>query len=196
MERVIDSQSDGNPATFLAFDVLEARLQSAPPAPADVGRVRLLVTRQGGGVRETRDRVSMTPETGMPGDAWGRQRRPSPEAQLAVMQFDVADLIANGQPLTLFGDQMFLELDLSEANLPAGTVLRAGSATLEVTPMPHNGCRKFRARFGDGALRLVSMRELRHRNLRGIYLRVIEAGDIAVGDPIHVLRRPTQHTTH
>lgn len=192
MERVIDSQSDGVPSAFLGFDVLEARLRSAPPAPADIGRVRLLVTRHPGGVRETLDRVSMTPETGMPGDAWGRQRRPSSDAQLAVMQFDVADLIANGQPLTLFGDQMFLELDLSEANMAAGTVLRAGAATLEVTPMPHNGCRKFRARFGDGALRLVAMRELRHLNLRGVYLRVIEAGDIAVGDPIHVLRRPQQ----
>jgi MOSC domain-containing protein YiiM len=194
VERVIDSQSEGQLAAFLAFDVLESRLRSLPPAPADIGQVRLLVTRHRGGVRETLDRVSMTPEAGMPGDAWGRQRRPSPEAQLAVMQFDVADLIANGQPLTLFGDQLFFELDLSEANLPAGTVLRAGAATFEVTPLPHNGCRKFRERFGDGALRLVTTRELRHLNLRGIYLRVIEAGDVAVGDAIHVLRRPRPTT--
>jgi MOSC domain-containing protein YiiM len=85
---------------------------------------------------------------------------------------------------------MFLEIDLSDANMPAGTVLKAGGATLEVTPLPHNGCRKFRARFGEGALRLVTMPELRHLNLRGVYLRVIEAGDVAVDDPIHVLRRP------
>ena len=192
MERLIDSQSDGDPAAFLALDVLEARLAAAPGAPADIGRVRLLVTRHRGGVRQTLERVAMSPESGMPGDSWGRQRTPSPEAQLTAMQFDVADLIANGQPLTLFGDQLFLELDLSEVNLPVGSVLRAGTATLEVTPMPHNGCRKFRARFGEGALRLVSARELRHLNLRGIYLRVIEAGEIAVDDEIHVLRRP-QH---
>ena len=185
----IDSQSDGDLAAFLALDVLEARLAAAPPAPRDIGRVRLLVTRHRGGVRETVDRVTMSPDSGMPGDSWGRQRRPSPDAQLAVMQFNVAELIANGQPLTLFGDQLFLDLDLSEANMPAGTVLRAGTATLEVTPMPHNGCRKFRARFGDGALRLVTSRELRHLNLRGIYLRVIEAGEIGVGDQVHVLRR-------
>jgi MOSC domain-containing protein YiiM len=84
---------------------------------------------------------------------------------------------------------MFLDLDLSAANLPAGAVLRAGTVTLEVTPMPHNGCRKFRARFGDSALRFVSARELRHLNLRGIYLRVTEEGEIAVGDPVKVLRR-------
>ncbi len=192
MERVIDSHSDGDAAAYLTFDVLHARLVAAPRAPADVGRVRCLVTRHRGGVRELLQRVAVTPESGMPGDAWGRQRRPSPDAQLAVMQFDVASLIANGQPLTLFGDQMFLELDLSEANLPPGTALRAGTATLEVTPMPHNGCRKFRARFGDDALRLVSNRELRHLNLRGVYLRVIEAGEIAVDDQIQVLRRPGQ----
>ena len=192
MERVIDSQSDGDPAAFLALDVLQAQLAAAPRAPAEIGRVRMLVTRHRGGVRNTLERVSVTPDTGMPGDAWGRQRRPSPDAQLAVMQFDVAGLIANGQPLTLFGDQMFLELDMSEANLPPGTVLRAGTATLQVTPMPHNGCRKFRARFGDGALRFVSNRELRHLNLRGVYLRVIAAGDIAVDDEVHVLRRPQQ----
>ena len=189
MERVIDSQSDGDPAAFLSFDVLESRLISAAPAPADTGRVRLLVARHPGGVRHRLDRVSMTPDSGMPGDAWGRQRRPSPEAQLAVMQFDVAELIANGQPLTLFGDQMFLELDLSDANLPSGAVLQAGSVRFAVTPMPHNGCRKFRARFGDGALQLVTIRELRRRNLRGIYLRVIEGGEVAVGDEIRVVHR-------
>jgi MOSC domain-containing protein YiiM len=187
----IDSQSDGDPAAFLALDVLEARFSAAPRAPSDTGRVRLLVTRHRGGVRQTLERVAMSPESGMPDDSWGRQRNPSPEAQLTAMQFDVAELIANGQPLTLFGDQLFLDLDLSEANLPPGSVLRAGTVTLEVTLMPHNGCRKFRARFGDGALRFVSDRERRQLNLRGIYLRVIEAGDVAVNDEIHVLRRPS-----
>jgi MOSC domain-containing protein YiiM len=133
----------------------------------------------------------MSPESGMPGDSWGRQRKPSLEAQLTAMQFDVADLIANGQPLTLFGDQLFLDLDLSNANLPVGSVLRAGTATLEVTPMPHNGCRRFRARFGEGALRFVSKPDLRHLNLRGIYLKVIEAGDVGVDDEVRVLRRLT-----
>jgi len=132
----------------------------------------------------------MTPESGIPGDAWGRQRRPAPEAQLTVAQIDIAELIANGQPLTLFGDNLFLELDLSAASLPRGSRLRAGTATLEVTPEPHDGCRKFRERFGDAALRFVSQRDLRHLNLRGVYMRVVEDGDIAVDDPVHVLSRP------
>lgn len=132
----------------------------------------------------------MTPEAGIPGDAWGRQRHPAPEAQLTVMQIDVAELIANGQPLTLFGDNLFLELDLSAANLPPGSRLRAGTVTLEVTPKPHTGCRKLRERFGDAALRLVSTPDLKHLNLRGVYMRVVENGDIAVDDPVQVLSRP------
>ena len=57
--RRIDSQSDGDLAAFLTLDVLEARFAAAPRAPADIGRVRLLVTRHLGGV---------TPHAGACGD--------------------------------------------------------------------------------------------------------------------------------
>ena len=134
-------------------------------------------------------RVFMTRESGVRGDAWSRQARPAPEAQLAVMQIAIAELIANGQPLALFGDNLFLDLDLSAANLPSGSRLRAGTATLEVTPEPHDGCRKFRERFGDAALRLVSRADVRHLNLRGVYMRVVEDGEIAAGDPVQLLSR-------
>ena len=98
--------------------------------------------------------------------AWYRDESRASEAQIAVMQIDVANLIANGQSVTLFGDSLFVELDLSAANLPPGSRLRVGSALLEVTAKPHNGCRKFRERFGDGALRFVSNAYLRHLNLQ------------------------------
>ena len=108
---------------------------------------------------------------------------------MTVIQSDVAELIANGQPLSLFGDNLYLDLDLSSANLPIGSRLRAGGVTLEISPLPHNGCQKFNARFGNGALKFVSKRELRHRNLRGVYMRVVDAGELAVGDRVEVLSR-------
>lgn len=185
----VDSSSVGDPARYPTLDHLERSLASLPGALKNEGRVVLLVRRGEGGRRETPDRAHLAPEAGLPGDAWGRQREPRPEAQLTVMQVDVAGLIANGQPLTLFGDNLFLDLDLSAANLPAGSRVRVGGATLEVTPKPHNGCRKFHARFGPEALRFVSKPDLRPRNFRGIYMRVVEPGEVALGDAVEVLAR-------
>ncbi len=186
---IIDSDSVGEEARFLAQADLERKLEALPAAPTDKGAIALVVRSGPGGVRETPDRVIVTPERGVPGHAWGRAPDPKPDAQLAVMQAGVANLIANGQPLPLFGDNLFLDLDLSAANLPPGSRVRAGAAILEVTPAPHNGCRKFRSRFGDAALRFVSRHDLRPRNLRGIYMRVVEAGEFGPGDPVEVLSR-------
>ena len=186
---VLDSASVGDEATFLRFGTLAARLDALPPAPRDAGRVRLLVAREDAGRRVTHARVVLTVAGGMPGDAWARRPPAKSDAQLAVMQHDVATLVANGQPLALFGDNLFLDLDLSLANLPIGSRLRAGAALLEVTPKAHNGCRKFNARFGADALRFVSEPGRRHRNLRGIYLRVVEEGEVALGDVVEIVTR-------
>jgi hypothetical protein len=185
----ITSDSAGNAERYLPFDDLCRALHQLPAAPRDHGRLALIVRRLEQGRRETPGSVLLTPEGGVPGDAWGRRAERDPSAQIAVMQGDVARLISNGQLLDLFGDSLFLELDLSTGNLPTGSRLRIGGATLEVTPKPHNGCRKFRARFGEEALRFVSDPSLRHRNLRGIYFRVLEAGDVAVGDVVNVVSR-------
>ena len=128
----------------------------------------------------------LDPQAGVPGDAWGRRLPCDPAAQLTVMQIDIARLIANGQPITLFGDNLFFDLDLAVVNLPVGSRVVAGAATLEVSPLPHNGCKKFAARFGNDALRFVAAPADRHLNLRGIYLRVVVAGEVAVGDPVVV----------
>ena len=186
---LIDSTSVGDPESFLPFERLVACLAALPACPRDAGRVVGLVTRVDGGRRESPDRVRLTAADGMPGDAWKRKTPDKPEAQLTVMQAPVATLIANGQPLPLFGDNLFFDLDLSAENLPIGSRLRAGAALLEVTPKAHNGCVKFKSRFGADALRFVAHPERRHRNLRGIYLRVVEDGEVAVGDTVDVVVR-------
>ncbi len=105
------------------------------------------------------------------------------------MRVDVARLVANGQPLTLFGDNLLVDLDLSAANLPVGSRLRIGRAVLEVTPKPHNGCLKFHQRFGKDALRLTAYRRFRDQRLRGIYVKVVEPGQVRVGDAIEISSR-------
>jgi len=190
-QRHVDSSSTGDPARYPTLEHLERSLAALPGAPITTGRVVFLVRRGEGGRRETLDRARLSPDIGVPGDAWGRQETPNPEAQITVMQIEVAELIANGQPLTLFGDNLFFELDLSVTNLPPGSRMRVGGATLEVTPKPHNGCQKFRARFGPEAVRFVSQPDLRYRNLRGIHMRVVQPGEVSPGDPVEVIARPS-----
>lgn len=178
----------GDPARHRGLAALEAGLAALPEAPRDRGTLALIVARGPDHGRETPEAVRLSPEEGVPGDAW-RHRDGRRESQLTVMQTGVAELIANGQPLSLFGDNLFVDLDLSSENLPPGTCLRLGDSLLEVTTEPHDGCRKFRQRFGGDALRLTAAKPRRHRRLRGIYLCVVEPGLVRVGDAIEVVSR-------
>src|SRR5262245_20337531 len=99
----VTSGSVGDPDRFAAFDELRRALEALPGAPTTHGRVVLIVRRRDVGRRETPERLRLTPEGGVPGDAWSRREHPDLVAQIAVMQADVATLIANGQPLALFG---------------------------------------------------------------------------------------------
>jgi MOSC domain-containing protein YiiM len=177
----------GNAARHRPLAALEAGLRALPVVSGAAGRVALLVRRLADGVRERPESVRLSAEEGLTGDDWTRRPPRDPAAQLAVMRREVAELIANGQPLTLFGDNLFVDLDLSAASQPAGARFRVGEALVEVTPKPHNGCSKFRQRFGADALRFVQAAPTRDRNLRGVYWRVVEAGDVRVGDAIVAL---------
>ena len=185
----IDSLTVGDPSRFLSLATLQGALDARELAAADRGRLTRIVRRVDGGVREVLERTLLTRDAGVPGDAWGRHPTPDPVAQITVMEDEVAALIANGQSAELFGDQLFVTIDLTTASLPTGSRVRIGTALLEVTPQPHNGCRKFLDRFGADALKLVSMKELRHRNLRGVYMTVVEDGEAAVGDAVTVVTR-------
>ena len=65
---------------------------------------------------------------GVPGDDGSRRPPRDPEAQLAVMNTHIAELIANGQALVTFGDNLFVDLDLSAAKRPTGTRIQVGRA--------------------------------------------------------------------
>ena len=186
---------EGDATRHRAGADLDREIEALPSLPADAGCLRVIVRRLPDGRRERPLQVRLTREEGVPGDGWNRRPPRDPEAQLAVMCCDVAELIANGQSLDLFGDNLFVDLDLSAENLPEGTRLRIGEAIVEVTPFPHNGCSKFSARFGPEALRFVQASTTRNQNRRGIYWKVVEAGDVAVGDSIQVLTRG-QSGTH
>jgi len=174
----------------LAYEALEHALQQLPPPPTEEGTVTLVVARPAVDERRTPARCRLTLEGGVDGDRWAQREDPNPEAQITVMRADVARLFANGQPLSLFGDNLIVELDVSSVNLPAGTRLRVGTALCEVTPKPHTGCGKFAARVGQDARELTGAPAFQEWRLRGLHFRVLEPGEVGPGDTIRVLSRP------
>ena len=87
----------------------------------------------------------------------------------------------------LAGDQLYVDLDLSEENLPPRTRLRIGSALVEVSDALHTGCAKFTERFGSDAIRFVNQPPGRSLRLRGMYARIVEDGAVRPGDVISKL---------
>ena len=183
------SEEDGARPRHRSLAELEAGFQALPRPPKDLGRLALIVCRHAPGVHEPLDHALLTPEEGVPGDEWNRRTPRHPDAQLTVIRRDVAELIAHGQPLTVSGDNLVVDLDISTANLPLGTRLRVGEAVVEVTAKPHNGCSKFQGRFGRDAFCFVQAPKTRDQNLRGIYWRVLEPGEARVGALIEVISR-------
>jgi MOSC domain-containing protein YiiM len=87
----------------------------------------------------------------------------------------------------LAGDQLYVDLDLSTANLPPGSRVQIGSAVIEFSESPHTGCAKFSGRFGVDALKFVNSSVGRELRLRGANCRVVVPGTIRQGDAIRKL---------
>jgi hypothetical protein len=171
---------------------LAAGMASIRESPKDGSVVRLVVRRPAVDAREVLDVGHLNPVDGLVGDTWrtrGSSRTEDgaahPDMQLNVMNSRVVELLAGGRERwPLAGDQLYVDLDLSAANVPPGTHLALGTAVIVVTDQPHTGCKKFAARFGVAAAKLVASPEGRSLNLRGINARVVRAGAVRAGDAV------------
>jgi hypothetical protein len=179
----------------LALATLEAGLDDVRGAPTDDGRVELLVCRPSVEERAVVREAELDKADGLVGDGWRVRGSKAtadgsahPDMQLTLMNARAAALIAGERDRwPLAGDQLFVDFDLSESNLPPGTRVEAGSAVLEITAEPHRGCGKFSRRFGTDALKFVNSDAGRELNLRGIYAKVVSPGTVRTGDAIRKL---------
>ena len=133
------------------FDLWYARL---PKSPRDEGTVSMLVQRTGPGERATPEQVEVEPGRGVLGDAWATHEHSLPGNEISLMNVHVLrSLVDDAARMPLAGDNLLVDLELSEENLPVGTRLQAGDAVLVVSPAVHRPCAKFVERFGAGAAR-------------------------------------------
>ena len=131
-------------------DELAAGLDAIRAAPAEAGTVEMIVRRPAVDGREVVEEGLLTVDDGLVGDYWrarGSESTPDgaadPDRQLTVMGSRVIDLLAGGDRIAwpLAGDQLYVDLDLGVANLPAGTQLAIGDAVIEVTEPAHTAAR-------------------------------------------------------
>ncbi len=175
---------------YQTAEQLQAGMARVYETPRDEGAVRLVVRRPGRGEREILAQGQLDTEQGLVGDDWinrpGMKRdTPSPYAQVTVMNARAAELVSGDpEPSTWAqcGDQLYIDLDLSEANMPAGTRIAIGEAELEVQAEPHTGCVQFRSWWGPDALRHISTKEGLSLRMRGANTRVIRSGAVRPGD--------------
>jgi hypothetical protein len=175
---------------------LEAGLEAVRASPATEGRVELIVCRPAIEQRQILEEGRLDVADGLVGDSWSARPGPGPQRgdpdlgrQLTLINARFSALIGGGaEGAALAGDQLHLDLDLSEANVPPGTRLHLGDAVIEVTDEPHTGCSKFTERFGLEALRLVNSPLGRELHLRGLNARVILSGVVRRGDTVRADR--------
>ena len=174
----------------LSMEELEQGLDHIRQSPKDEGLLELIVRRPHVDAREVLEEGELSLLEGLVGDSWstrGSSRTsdgsPHREMQLNIMNSRVSALVAQAKDRwALAGDQLYIDMDLSAENLPGGTRLALGSAVIEISALPHTGCRKFVSRFGLDAMKFVNSALGLELRLRGLNAKVLHGGVVRVGD--------------
>ena len=113
---------------------LDAGLEEIRRSPKDEGALAMIVRRPRVNERDVLQEAQPDTHEGVVGDTWKSRSSsrtpdtsPHPHMQLNIMNARVIALVA-GSPdrWPLAGDQLYIDMDLSAENLPAGTQLALG----------------------------------------------------------------------
>jgi hypothetical protein len=174
-----------SPPRHLSTAELEAALPELRASPREHGTLAMIVRRPAENEREDLEQGELSGDAGLVGDNWSLGKA-NPDCQLTLMNARAAQLVAQSRDRwALAGDQLYVDFDLSDQHLPAGSLIQIGpEAIVEVTAEPHTGCQKFISRFGSDAMKFVNSKVGRALNLRGINTRVVQSGPIRRGDVV------------
>ena len=179
-------------SNFLSYQQLEEKIDYINSSPKNNGTLSLIVRRPNEDEREVLSEAKLTFADGLQGDNWKYRKSrhtpdgsPLPSMQLNLMNKRCIEVIAQSkEKWPLAGDQLFVDLDLSEDNLHPGDQLQIGSAIIQISKEPHNGCKKFAARFGTDSVKFINDKRGKHYHLRGLNAQVIKEGTITENDAI------------
>lgn len=183
-----------NQTEHLSLAELEAGLDFILQSPKHEGTLEMIVRRPNVNQREVLEKGILSLKEGLAGDNWQFKpssktpdQSPHPRMQLNLMNSRAIALIAKEKDRwPLAGDQLYIDLDLSEKNLPSGTRLSIGTAVIEITEIPHTSCKKFALRFGRDAVKFVNLPIGKALHLRGLNAKVIKEGTLTKGDLVKV----------
>jgi MOSC domain-containing protein YiiM len=170
---------------------LDACLAHIQRSPRDIGAIELLVVRPAVGERSVVDALELDRVRGVLGDRWSTSKSrhtadgsPHPDQQLTLMSTRAAAAIADRAQWPLAGDQIYVDYDLSQRELPIGTELVLGEALVAISTLPHLGCAKFTERFGSDATKWVNGDVGKALRLRGVNARIVRGGIVRRGDVV------------
>ncbi len=170
---------------FVTESDIESGLSQVLQSPEDRGTLEAILIRPKEGERELLESAYLSPEEGIQGDRWTTSSKYGTRNQVSLINVRMLDLITvTKERWSLAGDNLIVDLDLREENLPAGQLLAIDDVILEVTDLAHNGCRKFLARYGKEASNFVNAADRQGLHLRGVYARILKGGNINVGSII------------
>ena len=184
-----------DPSEFRSRAELGARLPEILSAPKQSGTLEMIVQRPGRGERVLPSEVRVTAAEGVPGDHWIKGTGHAvesgaghPDSQICMMMASCIRAIAGDRAnCPAAGDNFFIDMYLTPANVPPGTRFAIGSAVFVVSELPHNGCQLFVDRYGREACVFLMTGEGKKNRLRGIYARVTRDGTVSVGDRVRKL---------